>query len=116
MDKITIYYLPGENAPASRETIFPSLKRISKLLDGPPFAIRLKLSTGRRVVVMSASGATQAGKEYNFTICPIDDKKSWIDISGPAIIAGRDDKTDDLRTVELTDEEFAEIYKKPYEI
>ena len=96
------------------EKIFrPNLKNIDKLIGGPMYTIKLMLTSGKKIVIIYPQD--QPNMKYNFTICPIEDKKSFIDINGNVIVCGRDDD-DRLIGVRLTEEEQKELFRNPYEL
>ena len=96
------------------EKIFrPNLKNIDKLIGGPMYTIKLMLTSGKKIVIIYPQD--QPNMKYNFTICPIEDKKSFIDINGNVIVCGRDDD-DRLIGVQLTEEEQKELFRNPYEL
>lgn len=91
----------------------PNLKNIDKLTGGPMYTIRMMLTTGKKIVIIYPQD--QPNQKYNFTICPTEDRKSFIDINGPVIVCGRSDD-DRLIGVELTEAEKKEIFRCPYEL
>lgn len=96
------------------EKIFrPNLKNIDKLIGGPMYTLKIQLTSGKKIVVIYPQ--EQPTKKYNFTICPVEDKTSFVDMNGTVIICGRADD-DRLIGVELTEEERKELFRNPYEL
>ena len=95
------------------EKIFrPNLKNIDKLIGGPMYTLKIQLTSGKKIVIIYPQ--EQPSKKYNFTICPVKDKKSFIDINGNVIVCGRSDD-DRLIGVRLTEDERKELFQNPYE-
>jgi len=102
---------PGQRAVGK---IFrPSLKTLDKLTGGPMYTLKITLTTGKKIVVIYPQD--QPHHKYNFTICPVEDKKSFVDINGPVVVCGRADD-DRLIGVQLTEEEQEELFRQPYEL
>lgn len=96
------------------EKIFrPSLKNIDRLIGGPMYTLKLTLTSGKKIVVIYHQD--QPNQKYNFTICPVEDKRSYVDINGNVIICGRMDD-DRLTGVQLTEDEQKELFRCPYEL
>ena len=102
-----------EQDPENKRVVM-MLKNLHDIIGGPVYSVKLKLRTGTRVAVFYGQNATPSDSAYNFTICPTEDPRTWIDIFGPAIITGRNHNTDALLHITLTDDERREIYKTPY--
>ena len=120
MDEIKViketwgYFVEPGKKP-KRKKFLPTLKNLDRDLDGQPESLRIRLTTGKPVVVFDSMDSALKGKDYNFTIAVMpEEKKTWIDISGEAIIFGRDDD-DNLIDLELTDAELKELVSWPYD-
>ena len=108
-------YVKYEDAQEVKEGIIKNnLAAFGKILKGPPAAIRIKTTTGKPIVIFTGSSATPANSNYNFTICPTIDKRTWIDIHGNAIICGRNER-EQLTECNLSPEELGELLAVPYE-
>lgn len=86
-------------------------KEIISKVGGAFYRTPIQLSTGKVVELFSYQMAIREGLEYNFSICPTDDKRTWIDISGPVLVTSRNIQGD----LELLEEEEKEIFRVPYE-
>ena len=96
------------------EKIFrPNLMNFDKIIGGPMYTLKIQLTSGKKIVIIYPQ--EQPNKKYNFTICPVEDKKSYIDINGNVIICGRRDD-DQLTGVQLTEDELKELFRNPYEL
>lgn len=104
---------PGEDP--ERGKIDPSLKWMTKTLDGPVGAVQVKLTSGTEISIMVNSSAAFFALPYNFTVCPTIDKRTWIDIVGPCVIVGRDAAAN-MVSVDLDEKEIAELISYPYEV
>ncbi len=102
-----------EEKPKDKRVVM-KLKNLHEIIGGPVYSVKLKLTSGTRIAVFYGQDATPTTAEYNFTICPTEDPRTWIDINGPAIITGRNHVTDELLNVTLTDDDRKELYKTPY--
>lgn len=100
-----IYKQPGQN-PITVSTR-PTMSGISDKVGGAYYSICIQLTTGK-VVTVYYYQFSDTKHEYNFTICPTPDKRTWIDICGPVLVLGVGD-------LALTDQEAAELFKCPYE-
>lgn len=113
MKRLQGYYKKDIYAKPQPRQIRTALKDLNKMLEGgPPFVFRVKLTTGTVCVVIMSS---ETGRKYNFTVCPTIDRKTWIDVTGPAIVCGADEN-EDLADITLTDAEMNELFKMPYEL
>ena len=110
--EIKAYIKTPENEPV-RVTCSTLIRDIDKKVGGPARMTQLKLSTGKNVVVISDQNAIQRGRRYNFTICPTEDRRTWIDVIGPVLVEGYD-QDNNLVDIELTDEEMKELFRVPY--
>ena len=96
------------------EKVFrPNLMNLDKLTGGPMYTLKLTLTSGKKIVIIYPQD--QPNKKYNFTICPVEDKKSFVDINGNVVVCGRTDD-DRLIGVQLTEEEQKELFRCPYEL
>ncbi|MBO7206370.1 MAG: hypothetical protein J6W10_02015 [Kiritimatiellae bacterium] len=112
MKFIKAYVKKPEKEP--EEKIFrPNLQNISKLIGGPMYTLKIQLTTGKKIVVIY--NQFQPTGIYNFTICPTEDKKSFVDITGTVIVCGRTED-DRLIGLDLDPEEQKEIFRQPYEV
>lgn len=118
MDKVKSvsgYWIkPGQEVP-EKHRFLPLLKSLNDTLGGQPEMLRVRLRSGKRIVVIESMDAAMQGRDYNFTICVVPmDRKTFIDILGDAIILGRDDE-DNFTDIELTEDEMVELISWPYE-
>ena len=105
---------PGQKKP-ERHRFLPTLKNLDRDVDGQPEMLKVRLTTGKAIVIVDSMDSAMKGKDYNFTIaCVPGNKKSYIDITGDALIFGRDDD-DNFTDVELTDKEIDELISHPYD-
>ncbi|MBR5013478.1 MAG: DUF3846 domain-containing protein [Bacteroidales bacterium] len=111
--KFTAYRKEPEKEP-EQIRIESILGKMTGLVGGPLFMVRVTLTTGKRVVIIQDQDATRKGKDYNFTLQPTPDRRTWIDFYGSILICGRaaDDEFEDL---ELTSDELDELITIPYE-
>lgn len=111
--RLFVYVKYEDEAEPKAGTIKNNLEAFGKILKGPPAAIRIQTTTGKRVVIFTGSSATPANSKYNFTICPTTDRRTWIDIHGNALICGRNEQ-EQLTECNLTAEELTELLAVPY--
>lgn len=91
-----------------------SLKNLDRDLGSQPDFLPIVLRSGKKISVVLGSDALADGKEYNFTICVVpEDKKTYIDIFGDALVFGRSEDEEFL-DCELTEEEKKELFSYPY--
>lgn len=108
-----IYKQPG------KEPVFEffsnGLGFLDSKLGGKPMALRILTEDEKKIVIFINETAVIQKLDYNFTlmVCP-EEKKSWIDVIGSAIIFGRDDD-DNILDCPLTLEEAAELMQEPYD-
>jgi len=108
------YWIKPGKAP-EKHRFLPSLANLNRDLDGQPEMLKVRLTSGKAIVIVDSMDSAMKGKDYNFTITVVpDNKKSWIDITGDALIFGRDDD-DNFTDVELTDKEIKELISHPYD-
>lgn len=112
--EIVSYIKTPENNP-ERVTCQTNVRAIDQKVGGPFHSIKIKLSTGKNVVLFYDQNGIQRGRSYNFTICPTTDRRTWIDLYGPVLVEGFD-QDDRLIDIELTPEESKELFKVPYDV
>lgn len=115
LKEIKGYWIKPGRKP-EKHRFLPTLKNLDRDVDGQPEMLKVRLTTGKAIVIVDSMDSAMKGKNYNFTITVVpDNKKSWIDITGDALVFGRDDD-DNFTDVELTDAEIKELVSYPYEV
>lgn len=93
-----------------------TLESIENAVGGIPEFVKVKLRSGKQISIVFDSAPMSLAnlKDYNFTLCVVpEDKKTWLDFSGPVLIMGRSD--DNLIDIELEEEEIDELISRPYD-
>lgn len=98
-----------EQDPVIVDTV-PSEKTIIGSLGGAYYKQDIQLSTGKMVTMFYYQMSVRNNLKYNFTICPTDDKRTWIDICGAVLVFGSGNSD-----IYLTKDEINELFKIPYE-
>lgn len=92
-----------------------SLKFLDGQLEGPPSALKVTTSEGKKISIFYTQEAVMKRKDYNFTLMVVPDKrKYWLDFCGNVIVFGRDEN-DNLLDCPLSIEEAEEIFQVPYD-
>lgn len=107
-EKQSLFKMPGEDPVIVWSK--PNPKSIIDKVGGAFYRTDIQLSTGKKVVLFYYQMSVRDGCEYNFTICPTEDKRTWIDICGPVLVMAPDDADLDLEV-----EECEELFRVPYE-
>ena len=107
-EKQSLFKAPGHDAVVIWSK--PNPKSIIDQVGGAFYRQDIQLTSGKRVVLFYYQMSVREGCEYNFTICPTEDKRTWIDICGPVLIMAPDELD-----LELTEEEAAELFRVTYD-
>lgn len=109
MDFVKAFFKNPGSDPVQVKTR-PSRKAMADQVGGAYYQQKIKLSTGKTIELFYYQLAVSKLMDYNFSICPTEDKRTWIDISGPALVVG-----EDMTDADLTAEELKELFRVPYE-
>lgn len=111
-----LYKRPGKKPEVRYISNSPA--KIDSLVGGHFEPLKLKLypyESAPQVTIFFFAEAVIMREDYNFTIIvDLNDKKTWLDLSGPVVVFGR--KDDELCDIDLTEDDMKWLFQEPYEV
>lgn len=101
---------PGQDPVEIRTR--PDVNSVYNKVGGAYYKEHIRLSNGKEIELFYYQMSVRENMEYNFTICPTEDKRTWIDICGPVLVTADVIGSD----LQLTAEEMKELFRVPYEL